>query len=60
MSNNELKGCPFCGNIYIKLGCVRELGEVFAQCKKCGAKIYAKGETKQDAINVWNGRADNG
>ena len=61
MSNNELKGCPFCGNIYITLGSVRALGEVFAQCKKCGAQIYAKGETKQDAINAWNRRAkDNG
>ena len=56
MSEINLKPCPFCGNIYITLGSVRTLGEVFAQCKKCGAQIYANGETKQDAINAWNRR----
>lgn len=59
MPNKELKPCPFCG------------GEAYvgqdecwywdweAHCLQCGATFDTLFETKKQAIEAWNRRADN-
>lgn len=40
MSNNELKGCPFCGNIYITLGRRRlKISALSIEAEKNGCDI---------------------
>ena len=67
----ELKPCPFCGG---EVDCVyknhRDLFNLTYQyvCRRCGANIflnvvhkYKSAEaTEQEAIKIWNRRADNG
>lgn len=60
MSEIKLKPCPFCGNTEIKLW--HSPFGVGGECKKCGAnsghEVEFNGETKQDAAEAWNRRAD--
>ena len=57
MSNEKLKPCPFCGG---KAKLLADHGNIkfWVCCKKCIADtlIY---DSKQEAIESWNRRADN-
>ena len=66
----ELKPCPFCGGIadvrYIKRKMRYRLFNfmdithyAYVKCKICGATTAVK-ETRENAIEAWNRRADNG
>lgn len=55
---NELKPCPFCGK-HAALHSIDMCNTVYAVCMNCGCRTldfkYA-----ENAINVWNRRADQG
>ena len=58
----ELKPCPFCG--YKRVAILEDENEYLAyryssQCQKCGASARM-GRTKQEAIEAWNRRAEDG
>ena len=58
----ELKPCPFCGykNIQILVDKNEYLYyRYFSQCQRCGASAK-RGRTKEEAIDAWNRRVDNG
>lgn len=46
-----LNPCRFCkGNAKI----VRSTGKYYIACKRCGARLYPKMDSEQEAINKWN------
>lgn len=69
---NNLKPCPFCGG-EATVTIAPILGVAFIECKHCSAMMgrYQKGgrtdhdgfwthfESKEEAIEAWNRRADN-
>lgn len=61
MKNEELKPCPFCGSkAKLRKEGHREYAPTYSvECTKCLAKTFSI-MVKQDAIEHWNGRADNG
>lgn len=54
--NEELKPCPFCGGKNIHIW---DISTPYVSCDDCFTNT-ACGETKEEAIKNWNGRADNG
>ena len=51
---DELKPCPFCGSRYVvSVYCW------IVKCCRCGAH-GAAGQTRKEAIEAWNRRADDG
>ncbi len=58
MNEIELKPCPFCGG---KNVCLTEHAAVivFVQCDDCCA-TFPHFDSKEEAIEAWNRRADNG
>jgi Lar family restriction alleviation protein len=54
--SDELKPCPFCGEIEINTSS-NGMDSEFAVCENCGAEGPSKG-TRFDAIGAWNRRAD--
>jgi Lar family restriction alleviation protein len=74
MKNRELKPCPFCGgkacirfcrHTYTIPTYAVETGEEeywVVRCEKCSIQYPAWGhpKTEQEAIEIWNRRADDG
>jgi Lar family restriction alleviation protein len=56
MKETELKPCPFCGCKNINLIDYHG-GIVFVQCDDCCA-TFPHFDTKEEAINAWNRRAN--
>lgn len=61
---SELKPCPFCGADYgfleiIKCGVTGSSHVYAVMCCECGGRS-GRAETKDDAVEAWNRRADNG
>lgn len=54
----ELKPCPFCGNTNLSVYTF----SVFCDATKggCGASCGGETKTKEEAIQKWNRRANNG
>ena len=58
---NELKPCPFCGSIYIKvleLGYIKEISQHYVMCENCYATTYQYYRYRDRAIKAWNMRAN--
>lgn len=53
---DELKPCPFCGSNYNHAVCVYG-EEYYIECLAC-TTCGPSGETKEEAIEVWNRRAE--
>lgn len=63
MSKVELKPCPFCGGKSWVIKIPNESNKKYVVvCKDddCGASLGNYSETREEAINAWNKRADNG
>ena len=54
--NEELKPCPFCGGKNMRIW---NTSTPWVSCDDCLANT-AYGTTKEEAIKIWNRRADNG
>lgn len=63
MPNEELKPCPFCGGEAV-IWTMDEFddGDFYyrAECRNCQAGFGVNHETKEEAIESWNRRADDG
>lgn len=63
MAKYELKPCPFCGG---KAKFVYEMPQGTMVCQKCGVRVaifsdsYEQGDCKDEAIEAWNQRTENG
>lgn len=63
MAKYELKPCPFCGG---KARLIYAYQASAVKCQKCKVwgkffhDHYEQGDSKADAIEFWNRRADNG
>ena len=56
--DEELKPCPFCGEGAITKN-IMSRSRWYVVCENCGARTDQKLE-RNDAIRLWNRRADNG
>lgn len=61
MDEFKLKPCPFCGGTAGTIGdsVVEEDPAFWVRCWECGAETSVY-NTKEEAIEAWNRRADNG
>ena len=53
---NELRPCPFCGSDDIQ-NRDSGMGQNLTGCVKCGARVYYKFSSLEDAAKAWNTRA---
>ena len=60
MTENELKPCPFCGESeYVTVQKMLTRKRWYVHCGNCRCRT-AQYLDRQEAIKVWNRRADNG
>ena len=58
---NEFRPCPFCGskeNIYVQIIKIKRSLKIWTECLDCGSRT-GNYRTEGEAIDAWNGRADN-
>ena len=56
---NKLKPCPFCGSVECYVVRDYELSKAWVKCICCGADTRIC-DSKEEAIEAWNRRVDNG
>ena len=56
--NETLKPCPFCGGMPIAVVDDETEGDFGVKCFVCGGCIYPEKKTLDEAIEIWNRRAN--
>lgn len=57
---DELKPCPFCGSKEVRMRFDSVIESYYVTCKKCGAEVSQFYGLKDEAVEAWNRRANDG